>query len=210
MPTLVPRSIRSIILPIDPNLIFEAILFAANAHTGQYRKETNIPYISHPINVMKILCQNGCKEQIVVAGILHDVVEDTPVTMEEVEAKFGSEVAFLVRGATETQKLDKTRHASNKESWKERKQHTIDFLTNEATPEQLLVSAADKLDNLRAIHDDYSKLGEEVWTRFNAGKEEQEWYYSGISEAFMKRSKEIGEPLKGISEEISSIVHSIF
>ena len=90
-------------------MIFEAIRFAAEAHSGQYRKGTNIPYISHLINVMKILCENNCKEEIIVAGVLHDVLEDTPVKVEELEANFGTEVAFLVIGATETEKLSKTR-----------------------------------------------------------------------------------------------------
>ena len=191
-------------------MIFEAIRFAAETHSGQYRKGTNIPYISHLIHVMGILCENNCQEEIIVAGILHDVLEDTPVTVGELEAKFGAEVAFLVRGATEPEKLNKTRKKSDEESWKERKRHTIDFLTSEATREQLLVSSADKLDNLRAIRDDYNKIGDELWTRFNAGKEEQKWYYSAIATAFEKRAKELGEPLKGMSNEISGIVNSLF
>ena len=135
-----------------------ALCFAANAHSGQYRKGTNIPYISHLTNVMKILCENNCTEEVIVAGILHDVVEDTPVTIEEVEAIFGREVAFLVRGATEVQKLVKIRKDSDEVSWKERKQHTVHFLTEDATPDQLLVSSADKLDNLRSILDDYNRM----------------------------------------------------
>jgi (p)ppGpp synthase/HD superfamily hydrolase len=191
-------------------LIFEAIRFAAEAHSGQYRKGTNIPYISHLINVMKILCENNCKEEVIVAGILHDVVEDTPVTIDEIETAFGREVAFLVRGATETEKLSKIRKVPDEENWKERKQHTIHFLTEEATYEQLLVTSADKLDNLRAIRDDYGRIGETLWTRFNAGKDEQKWYYSGIAKAFEIRANEIGEPLKRISNELSAIVNCIF
>jgi len=191
-------------------LIFTAIQFAAEAHSGQYRKGTNIPYISHLINVMKILCENNCKEEIIVAGVLHDVLEDTPVKVEELEANFGTEVAFLVIGATETEKLSKTRKRSDKESWKERKQQTINFLTEEATCDQLLVTSADKLDNLRAIRDDYGRMGETLWTRFNAGKEEQKWYYTAIAAAIGKRAFEFGEPLKGISDELTVIVGCLF
>jgi (p)ppGpp synthase/HD superfamily hydrolase len=191
-------------------LIFNAIQFAAEAHSGQYRKGTNIPYISHLINVMKILCENNCKEEVIVAGILHDVLEDTPVTLGEIETRFGREVAFLVRGATEIQKLGKIRKESDLESWKARKQYTIHFLTEEATSDQLLVSAADKLDNLRAIRDDFYKIGDELWSRFNAGKEEQKWYYTAIAAAFKNRANEFGEPLKGISKELSGIVNSLF
>ena len=191
-------------------MIFEAIRFAVEAHSGQYRKGTNIPYISHLINVMKILCENNCKEEIIVAGVLHDVLEDTPVKVEELEANFGTEVAFLVIGATETEKLSKTRKRSDKESWKERKQQTINFLTEEATCDQLLVTSADKLDNLRAIRDDYGRMGETLWTRFNAGKEEQKWYYTAIAAAIGKRAFEFGEPLKGISDELTVIVGCLF
>jgi (p)ppGpp synthase/HD superfamily hydrolase len=191
-------------------LIFKAIQFVAEAHAGQFRKGTHIPYISHLINVMKILCENNCEEVVIVSGILHDVVEDTPVTIGEVEAVFGREVAFLVSGATEVRKLGKIREKTDLTGWKERKQHTIHFVAHEATPDQLLVSAADKLDNLRAIRDDYRRLGEELWSRFNAGKEEQKWYYSGLAAAFENRANEIGEPLKGISGEMSGIVNSVF
>jgi (p)ppGpp synthase/HD superfamily hydrolase len=119
-------------------------------------------------------------------------------------------VAFLVRGSTEIQKLSKIRKETDMASWKERKQHTIHFLTADATLSQLQVSAADKLDNLRAIKEDYCVIGEEVWTRFNAVKQEQKWYYSAIAAAFEKRTIEFGEPLKGITEEISGIVGSLF
>lgn len=192
-------------------MIFEAIRFAAYAHSGQYRKGTNIPYMSHLINVMKILCENNCKEEVIVAGILHDVVEDTSVTIDEIETGFGREVAFLVRGATEIQKLSKIRKESDEQSWKERKQHTIHFLTGEATCDQLLVSSADKLDNLRAIRDDFDRIGETLWTtRFNAGKEEQKWYYTAITAAFRNRADQFGEPLKGISDELTEIVGCLF
>ena len=77
-------------------MIFRAIKFAADAHEGHYRKGTNIPYISHLMNVMKILCENNCSDEVVVAGILHDVVEDTPITIEQVERKFGKTVADMV------------------------------------------------------------------------------------------------------------------
>lgn len=81
------------------NMIFKAIRFATEAHAGQYRKGTNISYISHLTNVMKLLCEAGWDEKTLAAGILHDIVEDTPVTLEVVETKFGREVAFLFPGS---------------------------------------------------------------------------------------------------------------
>src|SRR5665647_24789 len=78
-------------------MVFKAIKFVADAHQGQYRKGTNIPYISHLMNVMKILCENGCDKEIITAGILHDVVEDTSVTIEQVERLFGKRVQHWLR-----------------------------------------------------------------------------------------------------------------
>lgn len=189
-------------------MIFRAIKFVAEAHEGHYRKGTNIPYIYHLMNVMKILCESGCDDEIIVAGILHDVVEDTPVTPAMVERKFGKRVANIVAGASEPEKTDKDN--AWEASWKERKIHTINYLTNEATLDKLLVSGADKLDNARAIKQDYEKHGEPFWNRFNAGKEEQKWYYQSLAEAFLKRGKEFGQPLQQIAEELDKVVAAIF
>lgn len=189
-------------------MIFRAIKFAAEAHEGHYRKGTNIPYISHLMNVMKILCENNCSDEVVIAGILHDVVEDTPITIEQVERKFGKTVADMVAGASEPEKTQKDQQW--KGSWQERKQHTIDYLGNEANLDKLLVSCADKLDNARAIKQNFMELGDKFWERFNAGKEDQKWYYTGLAEAFEKRAKQYGTPLSNMSEAFSKVVNDIF
>lgn len=190
------------------NMIFRAIKFVAEAHEGHYRKGTNIPYISHLMNVMKILCESNCETEVIVAGILHDVVEDTPVTIEVVERKFGKRVAQVFQGASETENLQKD--SQWKASWRDRKQHTIDYLRITKNIDKLLVSAADKLDNSRAILQDYTELGETFWTRFNAGKEEQKWYYQSLAEVFLQRGNEIGEPLLNIANQINETVKNIF
>jgi (p)ppGpp synthase/HD superfamily hydrolase len=189
-------------------MLFKAIKFAAKAHDGQYRKGTNIPYMSHLMNVMKTLCETGCDTEIVAAGILHDVIEDTPVTIEQVEKKFGKRVAVIVTGASEPDHLRKGK--DEKASWLVCKRHTIDYITNEATLEQLLVACADKLDNTTAIKQDYQTIGEKLWERFNAPKSDQQWYYTALAAALEKRSKEFGEPLSGLSQKLSSIVNEIF
>lgn len=189
-------------------MIFRAIKFVAEAHEGHYRKGTNIPYISHLTNVMKILCENGCSQEVIVAGILHDAVEDTPVSLDLISLKFGNRVAELVAAASENEKLETGNQEEN--SWKERKQHTIDSLQKTDSVDKLLVSCADKLDNTRAILQDYRKLGDDLWTRFNAGKEEQRWYYQSLATVFVDRGNEFGEPLKNIAIEMKSTVDLIF
>jgi len=100
-------------------MIFKAIEFAAKAHAGQYRKGTRVPYLVHPLNVAKILIDSGCSDVVAVAGILHDTVEDTPITLDEIRKHFGQAVAELVAGASEPDKSD---------TWENRKKHTIEYL----------------------------------------------------------------------------------
>lgn len=159
------------------NLIEKAIKVAAKAHKQQYRKDSDIPYIIHPYAVGMILMQYGCSEEIIAAGILHDTVEDTELTFEDISSLFGEYVEQLVRGASE----------KNKElTWEERKQHTIDSLQH-AQKDVCLVVCADKLHNLRSIRKDIEQIGVYAWTRFKRGKEKQEWYYRSVTEKLEKK-----------------------
>ncbi len=155
-------------------ILHRAILFATKAHEGQNRKGTDIPYISHPFEVAQILTSAGCDTALIVAGLLHDVLEDTDETSETIEKEFGPLVLSLIQSNSE----DKSR------SWEERKQHTIDYMTESASLEELLLACADKLSNLRSIKADYLEYGDDVWSRFNRGKEQQSWYYSKLIDAF--------------------------
>jgi (p)ppGpp synthase/HD superfamily hydrolase len=157
-------------------MIKRAIELAAKAHYNQFRKGTDIPYFAHPCNVGIILAQHGCSKEVVAAGILHDTIEDTPLTIEDIRTQFGNEVANIVEGCSEPDKSL---------SWMERKQHTIDFLAK-ASMEVKFVTCADKMDNISSIALDYDELGEDFWQRFNAGKEEQSWYYRGLVESLNK------------------------
>jgi len=148
------------------NLIHDAINFAVEKHTGQMRKGTDKPYIQHPFEVMQILTENGCSEKVRAAGMLHDVLEDTKTTREEIQDIFGNDVLKLVTSLTE----DKSK------PWRERKQTTIDSL-DAAKYEIKLVCIADKLSNLRSMAEDLTVSGESLWQRFNAPKNEIEWYY---------------------------------
>ena len=159
-------------------MIFEAIEFATRAHSGDYRKGTRIPYITHPLNVARILIESGCPEEVVAAGLLHDTLEDTRVTFAEIEAAFGSEVAGLVGAVSEPNKSDHT--------WENRKAHTLKCLKT-APFEVLLISLADKLDNIRSIREDRDRIGDEVWKRFRRPREKQQWYYETLAEVFSAR-----------------------
>jgi (p)ppGpp synthase/HD superfamily hydrolase len=152
------------------DLIEKALQVAAKAHDNQYRKKTNIPYITHPIAVGMILMKAGYGDELIAAGILHDTVEDTPLTLKNIEETFGSKVARIVEGCSEP---DKTL------PWEDRKRHTIEYLKT-APLEIRVVVCADKLHNIRSISDDYEQMGEDVWTKFKRGKDKQKWYYQNV------------------------------
>ena len=147
-----------------------AIEVAAIAHQKQVRKGTDIPYISHPLAVGIILAKAACSDEVIIAGILHDTVEDTDITLDDLRNQFGEKVSMLVAGASEPDKSL---------PWEDRKRHTIDFLKG-ASAEVKFVALADKLNNIRAIASDYADLDEGFWDRFNQGKDDQEWYYQGL------------------------------
>lgn len=162
------------------NIVNKAIIFAAKAHEGQYRKSTNIPYITHPFAVGMLLQQEKYTENVIAAGILHDTLEDTDITYEELVAHFGETIAQLVQAASEHDKSL---------PWKERKEHTINAIPN-ATLEEIQIITADKLHNLQTIREDIEVKGEDFWQRFNRGKQDQSWYYSSIVKALHPRRKE--------------------
>ena len=157
---------------IKSNRLNEAIEFAVKKHSGQFRKATTLPYILHPLEVLQILYSMRADTNVMIAGVLHDTVEDTDTTLDEIKEIFGSDVAELVASNSE----DKSK------SWIERKQHTIDDLANANERVKMLIMA-DKLSNIRSIAFDYNNIGDKLWERFNAPKEKQAWYYDGILDA---------------------------
>jgi (p)ppGpp synthase/HD superfamily hydrolase len=179
-------------------IVFDAIEFAVKAHSGQFRKGTNIPYIVHPLGVAKTLIEYGLPDKIVVAGILHDTVEDTDVTLEDIKKNFGEEIAKIVEGASEPDKSD---------TWENRKKHTIEYLKT-APMDVIFVSCADKLDNIKSIREDYSKIGEEIWKRFKRSKESQKWYYRSLMNVFSDRMKD--EPALSIFKQFKLEVEKVF
>jgi (p)ppGpp synthase/HD superfamily hydrolase len=157
--------------------LYDAIQLAARAHHHQVRKGTEIPYIVHPLAVAGLLIRVSTPETAVIAALLHDVVEDTPVTIQEILSRFGPEVADLVTALSEPDK---------KAPWEDRKAHTIDYLEKKATDDVLLVALADKLDNIRAVREGLESDGETFWERFNRPRAKQKWYYERLEQAFSK------------------------
>jgi len=158
----------------------KAIAFAARAHDGQYRKGTDIPYIIHPFEVASMLDREGADDTVYIAGLLHDTLEDTPVTEQDILENFGPDVLEVVQHESE----DKSK------SWEERKQHTIEELTHCRDQRILLVACADKANNLRSLRRDYAQVGDELWGRFKRGKESIKWYYHGLIDAFSEPERE--------------------
>ena len=180
-------------------MLFRAIEFAARAHAGQYRKQTKIPYIVHPLAVCQMLIEAGCRDEVVVAAVLHDTIEDTSVTLDDIESEFGNTVAELVLAATEP---------ARPAAWEIRKQHTIDSLRS-LSRDALYLICADKLHNIFSIRNDISRLGEEaVWARFSRNKDKQRWYFesllSGLSEQLA--GDKIGKTLvTALDQELKSV-----
>ncbi len=158
------------------NKMEKAILFATKAHAGSFRKGKTKPYILHPLEAMMIVADLTDDEELLAAAVLHDTVEDTNTTAAEIEREFGESVASLVVSESENKREDR----SAEETWKTRKQETIDHLKL-ASRDVKLVCLGDKLSNMREIYRDYTKLGDDLWQRFNQkDKREHGWYYSEI------------------------------
>ena len=158
------------------NIKEKAKLFAIRAHMGQVRKsEPDKPMIMHPIGVGELLETFGYDDNVVAAGYLHDVVEDTKYTIEDIENEFGTDIASLVIGASEPDKSL---------SWEERKKHTIEE-TKKLPFRNKLVICADKINNLEDLFLKFEKEGERDFSAFKRGEEQQKWYYTGIYESLV-------------------------
>ncbi len=158
------------------NVINKAVIFATKAHEGTMRKGSKIPYIIHPLETGVIVSGMTTDESVIAAAILHDVLEDTPVTYEQLFQEFGT-IAEFVRLESENKRRDQL----PEDTWKIRKQETINHLKNEPKIEVKMIALADKLSNIRSIYRDYQVLGERLWERFHEKhKSEQGWYYKEL------------------------------
>jgi (p)ppGpp synthase/HD superfamily hydrolase len=158
----------------------KAFAFAADKHSQQARKASTIPYIAHLMGVASLVLEAGGDEDLAIAALLHDVVEDcggAPM-LTEVRRRFGKRVAKVVDGCTDADTYPKG-------PWLERKEKYIARLKGEDAGTRL-VSAADKLNNVRSILSDYRQIGESVWSRFHGGREGTLWYYRTLRDEFLR------------------------
>jgi GTP pyrophosphokinase len=178
-----------------------AFLFAAEKHSGQARKASTIPYIAHLMGVASLVLEAGGDEDLAIAALLHDVVEDcggVPM-LKEVRRRFGKRVAAIVEGCTDAD-------TDPKPPWRERKEQYLRNLKT-ADADTRLVSAADKLNNVRSILSDYRSIGESVWSRFNGGREGTLWYYRTLLEIFLgHRRNRITRDFELAVTELDSLV----
>tara|TARA_B100000953_G_scaffold108760_1_gene89350 strand:+ start:133 stop:759 length:627 start_codon:yes stop_codon:yes gene_type:complete len=168
-------------------LIEKAEEFATEAHKGQKRKGgKDVPYITHPLAVADILKSINAPAEIVIGGLLHDVVEDTDITLHEIGQKFGKQVMTIVDYVTEKDTTFPVKGIERKKSWKSRKVEYI-YRIKDAPYQAVIVAAADKLHNLRDTLEDFEKHGDGVWKMFNSQKDSQFWYYTTLISVFHKR-----------------------
>lgn len=162
------------------SLMDRAIIFATRAHSGTYRKGTKIPYIVHPIEAASIVATMTDDPDMIAAAVLHDVVEDTDATVEEIRFFFNEHIAKLVEAESENKRKD----LPPQETWMVRKMETLTFLREEADREAKILALADKLSNMRAVHRDQKTIGDQLWERFNEkSKEKHGWMYRQVAEA---------------------------
>ena len=160
-------------------LVSEAIAFAVKAHDGMRRKKCEAPYILHPLEAALIVGTISEDQDLIAAAVLHDVVEDAGVTMDELEQRFGKRVRQLVACETE----NKREGLPPEDTWLVRKEESLQALKDANDPDVLTLWLGDKLANMRAIYRDWKVEGDSIWNRFHQSDPQmQAWYYRSIAE----------------------------
>ena len=163
--------------PLDTSVLDRAIIFAVKAHAGTERRGKGYPYIVHPMEAVEIVSTMTKDQELLAAAALHDTVEDTDVTIEQIREEFGDRVAELV--ASESDEMPAG--VSEEDSWHSRKQAAIDRLAK-ASHDAKMVALGDKLSNMRAIARDYAVKGDALWNIFHAkDPKDHEWHYRGLA-----------------------------
>lgn len=170
--------------PLNTALLDRAIIFAVHAHAGTERRGKGFPYIVHPMEAMEIVATMTTDQELLAAAALHDTVEDTEVTVDQIRMEFGDRIAALVADESE----ERTEGVSDEESWHDRKRAAINHLAK-ASREAKMVALGDKLSNIRAIARDYAEIGDALWGRFHANDpKDHEWHYRGLADALRELS----------------------
>ena len=165
--------------PLDTTLLDRAIVFAVRAHAGTERRGKGFPYIVHPMEAVEIVATMTRDQELLAAAALHDTVEDTDTTVDQIREEFGDRIASLVASESDTM----PEGVSEEDSWHTRKQAAIDRLAR-ASHDAKIVALGDKLSNMRAIARDYAQQGDALWDLFHAkDPKDHEWHYRGLAES---------------------------
>ena len=165
--------------PLDTALLDRAIIFAVNAHAGTERRGKGFPYIVHPMEAVEIVATMTSDQELLAAAALHDTVEDTDVTVEQIREEFGDRIASLVASESDTFQDG----VSEEDCWHDRKRAAIERLAS-ASRDAKIVALGDKLSNMRAIARDYSVMGDSLWNIFHAkDPKDHEWHYRGLADS---------------------------
>ena len=165
--------------PLDTTLLDRAIFFAVRAHAGTERRGKGFPYIIHPMEAVEIVATMTRDQELLAAAALHDTVEDTDVTIEQIRTEFGERVASFVAAESD----EPHQSPDSVENWHARKQAAINRIAR-ASRDAKIVALGDKLSNMRAIARDYAQQGDALWNLFHAkDRKDHEWHYRGLAES---------------------------
>jgi GTP pyrophosphokinase len=180
-----------------------AFALAWAVHGNQWRKKTGIPYMAHVMSVAALALENGADEDVAMAALLHDTVEDSEdgeATYNVIQEQFGDRVARIVLACSDAI----AEPGKPKPDWRERKETYLRHLNDDADADVLLVSACDKVHNARSILTDLGTDGDTVWQRFTVSDPHaQLWYYRTVAEILQRR---LPGPL---TDELGRIVGAI-
>lgn len=186
--------------PLDTQLLDRAIVFAVKAHAGTERRGKGFPYIVHPMEAMEIVATMTPDQELLAAAALHDTVEDTAVTIDQIRAEFGDRVASLVEAESDVM----VEGVSEEDSWHARKQAAMDRLAR-APHDAKMVALGDKLSNMRAIARDYAMQGDKLWSLFHASDpKDHEWHYRGLADSLRELSGTFA------FQEFESLIDQVF
>ncbi len=169
---------------LDTDLLDRAIIFAVKAHHNTERRGKGFPYIVHPMEAVEIVATITPDQELLAAAALHDTIEDTDVTVEDIRREFGDRIAALVHAESD----QFTEGVSEEDSWHDRKQAAINRLAA-ASHDAKIVAMGDKLSNMRAIWRDYQAKGDDLWNIFHVkDKASHEWHYRGLAASLSELS----------------------
>ena len=173
---------------MDTELLDRAIIFAVQAHHNSERRGKGFPYIVHPMEAVEIVSTITPDQELLAAAALHDTIEDTDVTVEQLRAEFGDRIADLVHAESDQINGVLFNGENEEETWHARKQAAIDRLAA-APHDAKIVAMGDKLSNMRAIWRDYQVKGDELWKIFHCtDKAAHEWHYRGLAASLSELS----------------------